>query len=146
MAGIAQTQARGTPLALGDAAASSSSLAPAASRPDAPRLLAAIEVLTRDVDESVAGLRSRLGALERGQAFTTNLDSGAWHSTLVASLAVPPSEWRTYCGWRFGSRRYQFAPELPAKVQWNRVCDSCLPDRRRELAEAAYVVDGFAHG
>ena len=84
-------------------------------------------VITREL----AGLSSRVAELEQaGVKFVISPETKKVHAPGVV-IGVPPSLWRTTCGWRFGLSRYTVAQELPTVA--SHVCKKCFPEMHNEV-------------
>ena len=98
----------------------------------APRLdsrLAAMEDSIKQALEEAADLKEEVSRMHRDlkPGFVQNSASGAWHKVLSASVGLPPSTWKTYCGWKFSSAGHALSSFSPTPLV--RSCEKCFPDR-----------------
>ena len=58
-------------------------------------------------------------------SYVVNELTGVYHRTLGVSLDCRPDSWKTYCGWRFGSKPHTLVNTLcTSRVL---MCERCLP-------------------
>ena len=78
-----------------------------------------VQKLTSFVEDAVADLRqlqdvvATRGQVPRGD-YVQNADSKCWHTVLDGGAETHPSQWRTWCGWRFGLQAHLRARAIGA--------------------------------
>ena len=60
--------------------------------------------------------------------WVTNVDSGVHHRCLLVDMRQPAYLWRTYCGWKFGLKRYELHDVLGTGAV--SICEVCAPAER----------------
>ena len=106
----------------------------------------ALEVNVQRAAELDADVKA-LSSLCKQKDLVQNLVSGSWHRILCDGVAVPPSTWRAFCGWRFGapSSRPLRANTWPATTLGVSVCGTCFPDERKKLLEKEYKFEELGY-
>ena len=90
--------------------------------------------LVKDLQGKCQELQKRLESIENDKGrYIVNTDptSGKFHSLLLDSRTLPPSEWKTRCGWKYGYSQYAVVQALTNN--WKKICGTCLPLERRAL-------------
>ena len=80
---------------------------------------AKFEKLTAFVADAVAEMQSlktetERKTLELRQDFVQNCTTNCWHEVLLGSVGIPPSSWKTCCGWRFARLDHLRSSSVPA--------------------------------
>ena len=87
--------------------------------------------LINDLRKQCSDLQTRIDKVENDKGkYIVNTDpsSGKFHSLLFDSATLPPAEWRTRCGWKYGHS--QFAVVQTLTSSWRMICATCLPLER----------------
>ena len=85
--------------------------------------------LTSFVEEAVAEmqqLKHEISARGSGPVqgdYVQNVDSKCWHFVLLGGAGTHPSQWRTWCGWRFGLQAHSRSTATSAE---GATCSRCL--------------------
>ena len=90
--------------------------------------------LVKDLQGKCQELQKRLESIENDKGrYIVNTDptSGKFHSLLLDSRTLPPSEWKTRCGWKYGYSQHAVVQALTNN--WKKICGTCLPLERRAL-------------
>jgi hypothetical protein len=66
------------------------------------------------------------------QKFVLNPRSECIHRAASHGTAVPPTAWRTQCGWRFAFSAHSLTCDLKG-IMWWQVCSICCPSERAAL-------------
>jgi hypothetical protein len=62
------------------------------------------------------------------------------HAVSVMDKLIPPSFWKTRCGWKFARAGYDVIPDLD-RLPWQAICGTCLPMQRSEARNVRFDVE-----
>eukprot|EP00971_Amphidinium_carterae_P114223 2263280-Amphidinium_carterae.1 len=74
-------------------------------------------LLSKRVEELCRKVRERDSACARSHRFVVNSTTKVCHRVLCLSTEIPPTSWRTVCGWHFSSKSFSLcaftSPQTP---------------------------------